>query len=138
MKKSLLLLLAILTLSLTSCKDDDPEPTKTELLTGKEWTRMKSESLKNDQLTATENDGNTTVKFNPDFTGKTVGQEVYTWSWAFASSETKLVISGSDGGEVYDLETLSKSNLIFSYTEDYEDSNGVLATYKDIFYLEHK
>ena len=129
MKKTLLILLAILTFSLNSCKKDEPEPSKTELLTNKSWTVIKNEDYENGQLIDTEYpDGVVLLDFKTDHTGKTTDDGgIYTWTWAFVDSESKLFINDGEA-DTLTIETLSGSKLTLS------SSNG---NYKSIFYFEH-
>ena len=130
--KLVLLFIAFATLSLTSCKKDDPEPTKTELLTG-DWNYIKQEEYINANL-----DGSLIITetiiltFNADHTGSTTrGNLNATSTWSFNSDETVLTISGNSGDEIYDVEKLDNSSLWLAKNET--DSNGDILKQLDIF-----
>ena len=132
MKKTLLILIAILTISLTSCNSDDPEPSKKELLTDKKWKLSKTEIFENGDFVSTSvPDNDTYVKFNTDNTGKTTidGESPSVWTWAFSDSESKITIT--EDGEIFtiNIDKLTSSKFTFSYTGE--------TSYKIIQYFKH-
>ena len=138
MKKTILIVIAILTFSLTSCNKDEPAPapelSKTELLTQQTWSHKKKESLVNGNLVNTDViTDDIQLIFNTDNTGKDIDEgiiDVFTWS--FSDSENKITITYSGDSDTFDIDKLTSSK--FNISKTYTESSIV---YKTIFYFEH-
>lgn len=132
-KVSILFLVAILfsTLTISSCKKDDPEPeppTKTELLTDGIWEGVKLEEYTNGALEYTELIPETSWEFKSNKTGTTYyqGAQEDIFTWDFNSDESKLILEFTSDW-IMDIETLTDKSLVLSETYAPDD-----VTYKDV------
>jgi len=135
MKKILLILIAILTISLTSCNSDDPEPSKKELLTDKSWKIIKSEIFLEDNLVEiVQNTNNRRVKFNDDNTGHfSTDEDLEVLTWSFSDSKSKLIITQDGETEVLNIHKLTNSKLtLINMNLPLQDNVD-----KSIMYLKH-
>lgn len=140
-----LLLLAVVIITANSCKKDEDEKTKTDLLTGNYWkfTAMNiSPAIEFNGLEYSDLFGlmpncskDDLIKYNADGTlifdeGPSKCDEgdpqTETGNWAFNADETKITETYDDGSFTYDVVELTESNLKFSYSEVADYGNGEL------------
>ena len=110
-----------MTLGLTSCKKDEPEPqpTKSEIIVDGIWDYKKVDYFLNGDLEDSElfEDGEARLDFKSNNTGITYddGSLDSTWTWEFNSGETKLILEfEGDYVETYDLDILNDNKLVMS------------------------
>lgn len=120
MKKIVLIIVLALVLSpLHSCKkEDDLEPTKTELLTNGIWDGVSIEDYTDDVSDYIELIPELQLDFKTDKTyiSFEYGVQEYIYTWSLNSDETKL----SFDDVFYTIETLTATSLVLSFTEIYE------------------
>jgi hypothetical protein len=115
--KFLILFLAVAGISLTSCKKEDPAPTKTELL-AKTW--KISEFYEDGQLISDPSLASVRLTFNANGTYTSVGfGSNSTGSWEFNADDTRILM---DKGTVDEFTgsvvTLSTTTFKMTWTED--------------------
>lgn len=135
MKKFLpiFLVIALLSIVLTSCKKDDPEPTKTDLLTQKTWIGISEDYYVNGQLIETYDLTDMQLTFKTDKTyNYSQGDINGNGTWSFLENETRLSLT--EGDETIDryIEILSETSLVISDTG--VDVDG---TSKDVMSFKH-
>jgi hypothetical protein len=145
MKNYLLLLIAASAFIFTSCGDNNPpEPTKTELITNKNW-KITAQSESDNGGAATDSYTNisscnkddififgTDGKFTWD-EGATKcdpadPQTVETGTWAFTNEEGKIVLTFVGDTDEFDIVELTSSRLVIKESSSFQGVNTVTTT----------
>jgi hypothetical protein len=145
MKKYLCTIMAVSALLFSSCTDtssDLPAPTKTELLTNKNWRIISQTATTNTTTTTTDTFGpqkdcnkddifiyGTDGKFTWD-EGATKcdpadDQVFITGTWVFADNETKIVLTGLGIGGESEIQELTETKLML---KEVNNDQGVITT----------
>ncbi len=135
----------VIAFSISSCKDDDVTPSKTEILTSKSaWKITGSTSngvddfstwsdCNKDDLLKFSKDGKLTVDEGSTKCDQDDDQTV-TGTWVFQEGETKLKFTFDGDDEIYTIDELNTSSMKISYS--YSDNiNGVSFTIKNVITL---
>lgn len=127
----LLITLALLVSVVTSCKKDDPAPTKTELLTKASWTGTIQKEYTNGTLTDTYSIADVKLLFKTNGTLDEYENNVLVGSgtWTFIDNETKIQFIVDDT-VLLNIDTLDENNMVLS---DTETSGGVTTKYVSSF-----
>jgi hypothetical protein len=133
-----LIALVCIVVAFSSCKKDDEAPSKTAILTSKNWNLVKVESTL-DGVTGDETDewlrdcdGDDVIKFktggiyeeSPGTDDCNGDDEVYTGTWAFSSSDTKITMTIDGDTEVYNVVSLDNSKFVVETEEFTDDWDG--------------
>jgi len=126
MKKVIVLFVVglLTTSSLTSCKKDCPvdEPTRTELLTAQEWVGINVVIYENDTEVINESISEAKFAFLTNFDiliyDNDEPSEIYKWGFENSEQSFKL-LNYEDNSifELYDIDELTETSLVFSFTE---------------------
>ena len=135
MKKATILFLIILMTSsalFTSCEEDEPIPTKKELLTDGIWNGVKYEEYKDGTLTYTESSTDRKIDFKTNgdvvFYEEDGSEGIYTWS--FSTNETEIIINSDDGDiELGKILTLTQTNFVISVLESTDGTENKYISY---------
>lgn len=145
MKNYLLLLAVAATVSFTSCDSDDDEvtpPTKTELISNKNWTvtaetiaaggssqdlYAQYDACQKDDFVKFATDGKVTFDEGGSKCDPTDPQ-TETYNWSFTNNEGKLTITDGTQSIDQNINELSASKMVLSMTES-DTINGVPFTY---------
>jgi len=125
MKKVILLFVVglLTTSSLTSCKEDCPvdEPTRTELLTAEEWVGINAVIYENDVEVDNESISDMNWAFLTNFDILIYDNDVpEIYKWGFENSEQSFKLLNYEDNsifELYDIDELTETSLVFSFTE---------------------
>ncbi|WP_439882220.1 hypothetical protein ACSX1A_03455 [Pontibacter sp. MBLB2868] len=117
-------LLVLFTIALVGCdKDEDKEPTKTDLLTSVTW-KGNRVFVDGQDATSFVDVDNTSIKFdkNGEYTFVFDGDQIQ-GNWEFSSDEQKIILDkGSQDETTVDLLLLTASNLNLKF--NLEDTSG--------------
>jgi hypothetical protein len=123
---------------LSACKDDDEAPSKSAILSSKNWNLTKvEETLDGTTVNATDEwllacDADDVIKFkaggiyeeSPGADDCNGDDEVYTGTWALTSSDTKINMVIDGDTEVYNIVSLDGSKFVVETDEFTDDWDG--------------
>jgi hypothetical protein len=151
MKNYLLLLTLIATFSFTSCKEDEikPEPTKAEMLVGKNWKMIAQTSttttvnqdpaVRDDYANYDNCQKDNIMIFHPDnnfiydeggIKCSSSSSQIQDGTWTFANSEAKLLVTGKNINLEADIADLTSEKMILKTKKSY--NVGIQGYYVDI------